>query len=340
MNVRRADTEDLEVVVDLWRRFAHELPPPVHREPIDEEKELGEVAEILASHLAFLAQDDDGTPIGFALVRRRNESLATLTDLYVSGDARRRGVATQLARAVVGALAEDGVEHLDLDVQASNGVARSLYGRWGFHDEMVVMAAAVSDLEEHLGREQAGSFGSIHIQSDDLTAVENAVRRFVPRLPGGSHGSLIAPPRNGWIAVYDDVCDRDPDMLRRLARELSDRMGAVVLLLGVEQEALLRMILFERGRIVDEYLSVPEFHGPLPPGDVVGLAANPTVIHRLTGADPNAVRRVARTAPAPADLPSARELLREFAAVLHVEGSEHGWSDAPDIAGAVRIDRA
>ena len=129
-------------------------------------------------------------------------------------------------------------------------------------------------------------------------------------------------------------------MLRRLAREISDRMGAVVCLLGVERDELLRMILFERGRIVDEYLSVPEFYGPLPPGDVVGLAANPTVVSRLTGADPAAVRRIARTAPAPADLPPARELLAELAEALGIAGSDHGWADAPDITGAVRVARA
>ena len=162
----------------------------------------------------------------------------------------------------------------------------------------------------------------------------------MPRLPGGSQGSLVAPPRSGWIAVYDDVCDRNPEMLRRLARELSDRMGAVTLLLGVEREELVRMILFERGRIVDEYLSVPEFYGPLPPGDVVGLAANPTVVSRLTGADPDAVRRVAHTAPSPADLPPARELLADLAAVMGVEGAETGWADVPDLVGSVRVARA
>ncbi len=57
------------------------------------------------------------------------------------------------------------------------------------------------------------------------------------------------------------------------------------------------MILFERGRIVDEYLSVPEFYGPLPPGDVVGLAANPTVVARLTR------RRSRRRSPRCADAP-------------------------------------
>ena len=56
---------------------------------------------------------------------------------------------------------------------------------------------------------------------------------------------------------------------------------------------------FEAGRVVDEYLSVPEHYGPLPPGDVIALAANPRVVARLTGADPAAVRAVARTAALP-----------------------------------------
>ncbi len=339
MNVRRAAAEDFEAIADLWRQFDHEIPPPTHEGPADVEQELGEVREIIASEIAFVAEDE-GTPVGFALARRRAPGFATLTDLYVARDARRSGIGTELMREMLAAFREEGIGHLDLDVQASNSVARSLYARWGLKDEVVIMTGTVAALEEKLGSQEAGSFGSIHIQSDDLSAVEQAVRQFVPRLPGGSRGSLVAPPRGGWIAVYDDVCDRNPEMLRRLARELCDRMGAVTLLLGVEREELVRMILFERGRIVDEYLSVPEFYGPLPPGDVVGLAANPTVVSRLTGAEPDAVRRVAITAPSPADLLPARELLAELASVMRIEGSETGWADAPELAGAVRIARA
>jgi ribosomal protein S18 acetylase RimI-like enzyme len=339
VNVRRAGPEDFDAVAEMWQELDHEIPPPIHEGPAEREQELAEVAEILAAEVAFLAEDDDG-PVGFALARRRTQSLATLTDLYVRKDARRSGVATELMREVLGAVDALGIEQLDLEVMASNNVARSLYARWGFRDEVVVMTQSVGDLGERLGRQEAGSFGSLHVQSDDLSGVEEAVRQFVPRLPGGSRGSLVAPPRNGWIAIYDDVCDRSPEMLRRLAKELSDRMGAVVLLLGVEREELVRMILFERGWVVDEYLSVPEFYGPLPPGDVVGLAANPTVVSRLTGADPETIRRIARTAPAPADLPPARELLATFAQALGVEGTGHGWGDAPDLAGAVRVERA
>ncbi len=338
MSVRRAGPGDFDSIAEMWREFDHEIPPPIHEGPADEKKELAEVAEILASEVAFVAEQD-GSPVGFALARRRTDTLATLTDLYVRQDARRSGVATELVREVLDAMDALGIEHLDLEVMASNSVARSLYARWGFRDEVVIMTQSVSDLGARLGRQEAASFGSIHVQSDDLSAVEQAVRQFVPRLPGASRGSLVAPPRNGWIAVYDDVCDRSPEMLRRLARELSDRTGAVVALLGIERDDVVRMILFERGSVVDEYLSVPEFYGPLPPGDVVGLAANPTVVSRLTGADPEAVRSIARTAAAPADLPPARELLAALSQALGIEGTGHGWADAPDFPGTVRVER-
>ena len=340
MNVRRAAADDFDAIASLWREFDHEIPPPTHEGPAREEVELGEIREIISTDLAFVAEGDDGAPIGFALARKRASGYGTLTDLFVSRDARRSGIATELMRQVLAAFRDLGIESFDLDVQASNQVARSLYARWGLKDEVVIMTGSVAALEERLGSQEAASFGSIHIQTDDLSAVEQAVRQFVPRLPGGSRGSLVQPPRGGWIAVYDDVCDRNPEMLRRLARELSDRMGAVTLLLGVEREELVRMILFERGRIVDEYLSVPEFYGPLPPGDVIGLAANPTVVARLTGADPDAVRRVAHTAASPADLPPARELLAELAAVLRVEGAESGWADTAELDGSVRIERS
>src|ERR687887_288582 len=134
-----------------------------------------------------------------------------------------------------------------------------------------------------------------------------------------------------------ELCDREPEMLRRLARELSDRMGAVVLAIGVEEGAVVRFVFLERGRVMDEYLSVPEYYGPLPPGDVIGLGANPTVIARLTGAQPARVREVARTAKSPQELPPAPELIEEIAGVLAVEGAGHGYAAAVEIPDAVAL---
>ena len=117
------------------------------------------------------------------------------------------------------------------------------------------------------------------------------MRAFAPRI--GSRGTHVVGPRNGWVTVYDSVAESDPTVLVRFAREISSRMGAVVVTLSLELDKVVRMIALDRGGIVDEYLSVPEFYGPLPPGDVIGLAANPTVLARLTGADPQRVREVA-----------------------------------------------
>ena len=91
-------------------------------------------------------------------------------------------------------------------------------------------------------------------------------------------------------------------MLRRLAREISDRMGAFVLTLGLEEGSVVRYVALERGRVVDEYLSVPSTTAR-PPGEVIALGANPRLMARLTGADPDAVRAIARTASSPSSCP-------------------------------------
>jgi hypothetical protein len=88
---------------------------------------------------------------------------------------------------------------------------------------------------------------------------------------------------------------------------------------------------------VDEYLSVPEYYGELPPGDAVALGANPTVVARLTGADPREIRTLARTASAPGELPPADELLAQLAAAMKIEGAEHGYEQAAAIPGAQRV---
>ena len=121
------------------------------------------------------------------------------------------------------------------------------------------------------------------------------------------------------MSVRSAPTDGDPAKLQALAKELSYTAGGVTVALGVESGAVVRYTLFDRGSMVDEYASVPEYHGELPPGDVVALSANPTVVARLTGADPRRVRDVARTAALPSELPPAQELYEAIAEVLGVE---------------------
>jgi hypothetical protein len=214
---------------------------------------------------------------------------------------------------------------VQLEVGASNAGARAVYQRWGFADDRVVLVAPVQSLAERLtpGR-HAESFASLHVQTDAIAEVERAVEAFAPRV--GSKGSHVVGPRNGWVTVYDEAIESDPTVLVRFAREISSRLGVVVVTLSLELDKVVRMIALDRGGIVDEYLSVPEFYGRLAPGDVIGLAANPTVLARITGADPQRVREVARTAASPSELPEAHELLAELASVLGLEGAEHGYA--------------
>ena len=40
MTVRRATRDDFEAIAELWKEFDHEIPPPTHEGPSDQEKEL------------------------------------------------------------------------------------------------------------------------------------------------------------------------------------------------------------------------------------------------------------------------------------------------------------
>ena len=109
-----------------------------------------------------------------------------------------------------------------------------------------------------------------------------------------------------------------PAYRARFARELSDRMGAVTVALA-QEGAVVRFRLYERGRMVDEYLSVPNYYGDLAKGDELALAANPTLVARLTGADREEVRRIARNAASPSALPPAGELYESIARLMSLE---------------------
>jgi hypothetical protein len=248
------------------------------------------------------------------------------------------GVPTEeVLRELIEQARANGAERIEVETSHDSGDA---WIRAGFVETARLLEAPLVALEDHLGaKAKEASFGSVHVQTDDVDAVVRAVRQTVPRLPGGSQGSVVLPPRDGWTSAYDELCDREPEMLRRLAREISDRMGAFVVAMGVEEGAVVRYTAMERGRAVDEYLSVPEYYGPLPPGEVIAFGANPRLMARLTGADPDAVRAVARTAASPAALPAPEELLAELARLFGVEQGGHGYARAVAETDAIVLPR-
>lgn len=325
MDVRPATEEDREKLRALWVEFAGTPPPWAEG---GAEESFAELDRALADGTAVIAEDD-GAAIGFAAALRRGGRVAELTELYVRPEARRSAVGTALVKA---ALAAVGADYVRVAVGVDNEPARAFYRRLGFQPEQLVLR-----LDAAQDRPEGATFGSVHVQTDDQGAVERAVARFVPRV-SASRATVVSPARNGWVAVYDEVADRDPGELRQLGRELSNVTGTVVIAVGVEEGQVVRYVAFDHGRILDEYLSVPEYHGSLPPGDVVGLRANPTVMSRLTGADAGALRRVARTAGSPAELPPAAEHASELGRVLGLQGADVGFAAARDLDGALLVE--
>jgi len=201
----------------------------------------------------------------------------------------------------------------------------------------LLRAVAAAQADSGDTEERSTSHGSVHLQTDDQAAVVQLVSRLVPRV-FHSAATVVSVPRNGWITVYDMVIDRDPHQLARLGRELSNASGLVVFAIGVEEAKVVHYIAFERGRMLDEYVSVPEFRAPLPPGDAIALRANPTVVARLTGAQAGEIRAVARTAASPDELPPADLLLRELSLAIGIEGTHVRFDEARYLPGAVIVD--
>lgn len=291
--IRLATEADADLVRTLADEFEREMP-----------NELWDGGDVVHD-VVLLAGED-----GIAALKRKSDRAWLLDLLYVRPQARGKGLGSELLRAAAEHVREAGGETLALEVLESNGGARRLYDRLGFRTVERLLAAPVVGLVA--AQPDGPTFGVVHVQTDDVDKVRRDAVKVLRSEPE-------VEAAGGWVHVRSDATDGDPERLKSLAKELSYTSASVVLALGVEHGAVVRYNLFDRGADVDEYLSVPEFYGALPPGDVYAMGANATVAARLTGADPQRVRAVARTAAAPAELPAAQELYDQIAEVMGVK---------------------
>jgi len=305
MKIRKATAADAAAVEALWQEFEAEWPEPPGFEGEDYPKDT----------VVHVAEDDDGL-VGAVEAIVAPTKRWHIETLYVRPHGRRQGVATALVRESVRDARAQGAEWVSLEVLHENDPAQSLWRKLGFEPVEYLLSQPLESLEQRVGDAPIGaSRASTHIQTDDRTSVERALGEFVPRLESPD----VHDAANGWIRIADPLLDVDRAAQSRFANDLSDRLGAIVVALAIEQGAVVRFRLYERGRMVDEYLSVPEFFGHLSKGDELALAANPTLVARLTGADHDEVRRVARNAASPAELPAPDELYEQLARLMGLE---------------------
>jgi ribosomal protein S18 acetylase RimI-like enzyme len=312
VTIRRATEADEAVLRTLWEEFEAEVPWDLE-EPEAWADEWRDTLDDIKGGGVFIAEDGDG-PIGVARIEAPVRARAHVQLVHVRPRARRSGVATALLRECVADAKARGAKSVSLEVLTSNEDAINVWRRLGFTEYSNAMGAAVDALEARLQDGPAGEQrASTHIQTDDEVSVQRAVDQFVPRLEGPDVSA-----NGSWIRVAAATFDHDRDAHHRFARDLSDRLGAVTVALSEEGEVV-RFRVYERGSMVDEYLSVPSYYGNVDKGDELALAANPTLVSRLTGADREEVRRVARTAASPSELPPAHELYEQIARVLGLE---------------------
>jgi ribosomal protein S18 acetylase RimI-like enzyme len=321
VTIRDATTDDQAALRELWEEFEEELGGDDYlRETWEEAWE--DLSETIADGVALIAEKD-GRAVGFVfcVLGDRGRKTAHVTDIYVRPEARNSGLGRTLLAELVEPAREAGLGHVSLEVLMHNADARRLYDRLGFVPVDMFMVAPLGAFAERVGsRDRPASYGSLHVQTDDVDGVRRAVEQFMPRV-GRTEWSNVSEAHHGWVTVTDELCDRDRSAQRRLGAELSERMGVPVVAFALEEDAVVRFLLFDRGRMVDEYLSVPSYYGDLNKADELSLSANATLVARLTGADPARVRAVARTASSPSELPPARELLEEISGVMNLAAS-------------------
>jgi ribosomal protein S18 acetylase RimI-like enzyme len=313
VNVRRATEADEATLRALWEEFEAEVPLPIE-EPEPWAEEWGDTLDDIRSGGVFLAEDDEG-PLAVARIEAPERGRAHVQLVHVRERARKQGVAKALLRECVADAKARGARTVSLDVVTANEDAIAVWARLGFREYAKFMAQPLDALEARLAEDAPKpARASTHVQSDDEASVQRAIQQFRPQL-----ASPQVSANESWIRIADPILDGNRDAHGRFAKELSERMGAITVAIAVEEGSVVRFRLYERGAMVDEYLSVPRYYGALPMGDELALEANPTLVSRLTGADREQVRMVARTATSPADLPPADDLYTQIAELMGLE---------------------
>jgi ribosomal protein S18 acetylase RimI-like enzyme len=149
VKVRRAGERDRETLYTLWDEWVErESPVPSWVEGA----RAGARAQIdiaISSGCAVIAEERSEV-LGFACGVVKGRRTGDLTELYVRPNARRRGIARALVKAVVVALCERGVVSVTGGVGPENRAARSFYENAGFQTVELRLVADVDVLARRL----------------------------------------------------------------------------------------------------------------------------------------------------------------------------------------------
>src|SRR3954464_9097724 len=174
MNVREATAADEQTLLDFTRELWAENWTRPWRPPEGS-------PQLFEGKLVLLAEDED-MPVGFAFGEFNAQGYAHVNIVYVVPERRRQGVTTALMREFAARAREAGIDHLTLDVATDNEVGREVWRRLGFTEWTRRLLVPIDRLEQHGAAGE--SYASLHVQSDDLEAVQAQVDKYLTRLRG------------------------------------------------------------------------------------------------------------------------------------------------------------
>lgn len=163
--VTPATADDVDAVTDLWVALAESQRD--HGSTLLASGNRGAVREWVARSVVtgelLIARDGD-EPIGFvgfALEHggyERDQTLGTVSNLFVLPDRRGEGIGTDLLDAAERALREAGAETVTLEALAANERAREFYAAHGYEPHRVELQKSLptdDDSERHTAESQS-----------------------------------------------------------------------------------------------------------------------------------------------------------------------------------------
>jgi ribosomal protein S18 acetylase RimI-like enzyme len=138
MKIRRATHADLDVMRRAWDEFTAEATfTPYPGSAFD--------PSLVTKHIALVAEEGNRV-VGTVYANTTSAHFGYVFGLYTRPDARRRGVAKALMRAIAQVLRQEGRRYVVLSVDTPNEQARALYEQLGFEDAARMLRADVDTL--------------------------------------------------------------------------------------------------------------------------------------------------------------------------------------------------
>jgi len=161
--IRKANLNDVKVIVNLWQEFMKNHDKIVTKENSKlktyvarKETAAENYREFVSGHISsengavFLAEVG-GVAAGFTLAYIKDEipvfkieKIGYVSDLFVKEEFRGIKVSSKLMKSLIKWFKEKGMKHISLGIYSDNKLAHSIYEKWGFFDYRMEMRKEIT----------------------------------------------------------------------------------------------------------------------------------------------------------------------------------------------------